>query len=414
MPQMQSILANLFGRPIGKIFLMPLEISSWPSQKVSVYLALENFQLDSESQKILDFIFERSETMSITIDRLMLEYEHSENAFRWERTFDSLERPIAIIDSDYEILRANKKFADTSYKLSCHRAFADQNSPCAGCPMSEALTQGKPTEGTVQIRGRVYQVNSYPILSDGGAPNTVVNSYVDITQSRELYLRLLQSEKMGALGVLAGNIAHELNNPLTGLRSLTQVLLKETKPEQPLYADLVEIEKATARSQKIIQNLQEFSAHKSTQVELFNLDEVVERTMPMLKTLFRNHRLEVNLETPDVKIKGEPSLIQQVIFNLINNACQAMKKPGTLSIETTKIEGNCVQLIIADTGGGITEQIGLRIFEPFYTTKAEGSGTGLGLSLAKEIVERHGGKIYFKSQVDQGTQFFVIFPISSK
>jgi signal transduction histidine kinase len=411
----QKFLANHYGRPFGRTFVLPLEMQSNSSSRLKVYLCLENFLTEAGSQKVIDFLLERAEPMSITVDRLLLEQEHSENAFRWERTFDSLERPIAIIDVDYEVLRSNRKFSERHAGKSCFQSFAGRELACEGCPLGEALEKGRPAHGTVLVPTasgtKTYQVHSYPINLEGGRPTNVVNAYVDITQSREIYIRLLQSEKMGALGVLAGNIAHELNNPLTGIRSLAQVLLTEIDPTSTLSADLKEIEKATERSQKIIRNLQDFSSKEGAKQEKFSLDEIVERTIPMLKTLLRTHRLEMDLGTSSQKVLGEPHLIQQVIFNLINNACQAMKGPGTLTVETEvmKKEG-LVLLRVKDTGTGISEEIATRIFDPFFTTKREGQGTGLGLSLSREIVERHKGKIEFKSTPGKGTEFLVMLP----
>jgi signal transduction histidine kinase len=411
----QKFLANHFGRPFGKLLVTTLEMQSQTSAEYQVHICIEIFLPEPQSQKVLEFLMERIEPISITIDRFLLEQEHSENAFRWEQTFDSLARPIAIIDLEYEVLRSNKKFSDRSTKSICYEIFAQRTAPCEGCPMAQALTLAKPEYGTIQVKTaeglRVFQVHSYPINLEGGRPTNVVNAYVDITQSRELYIRLLQSEKMGALGVLAGNIAHELNNPLTGIRSLTQVLIKEVDPHSPLAGDLIEIEKATERSQKIIRNLQDFSSKEGTPLEDFSLDEIVERTIPMLKSLLRSHRLEIDLSTDNRKVRGEPHLIQQVVFNLINNACQAMKTPGTLSISTEIIaEKKQLLLRIKDTGPGIPEDIQARVFEPFFTTKKEGLGTGLGLSLSREIIERHHGKIEFISSEGKGTEFFVQFP----
>lgn len=411
----QKFLANHFGRPFGKLLVTTLEMQSETSAEYEVHLCIEMFLPEGQAQKVLEFLMERLESISITIDRFLLEQEHSENAFRWEQTFDSLARPIAIIDLEYDVLRSNKKFSDRGHKSPCYELFAQRNSPCEGCPMADALEQAKPAHGTIHVKteagARVYQVHSYPINLEGGRPTNVVNAYVDITQSRELYIRLLQSEKMGALGVLAGNIAHELNNPLTGIRSLTQVLIQETDPNSPLAADLNEIEKATERSQKIIRNLQDFSNKEGTQLENFGLDEIVERTIPMLKSLLRSHRLEIDLSTENRKVRGEPHLIQQVVFNLINNACQAMKNPGTLTISTEFLAVEKRLLLkVKDTGPGIPKDIRTRVFEPFFTTKKEGFGTGLGLSLSREIIERHHGKIEFISEEGQGTEFLVQLP----
>lgn len=234
---------------------------------------------------------------------------------------------------------------------------------------------------------------------------------MDITQSRDLYLRLLQSEKLGAIGSLAGNIAHELNNPLTGLRSLSQVLLHQVEEGSSLKSDLVEIEKAAGRSQQIIKNLLEFSQGGPQQKRVMNIDDIVNKTMPLLKTVMRIHRQDIQLNAADSLIEVEPHFIQQVVFNLVNNACQAMKDPGTLSVRTEYLKKEKrVLLEISDTGSGIAPELQEKIFEPFFTTKKEGLGTGLGLSLTKKIVETMGGEIRVFSEMQKGSRFQVIFP----
>jgi signal transduction histidine kinase len=223
---------------------------------------------------------------------------------------------------------------------------------------------------------------------------------------------MLQNEKMGAIGMLAGNIAHELNNPLTGLRSLSQVLLQEADQKTNLYSDLVEIEKAAARSQRIIKNLLDFSKGEDQPAEDISVDEIVERTLPMLKSALRTHRLEVDLETLDKSVHVEPHLVQQVVFNLVNNACQAMKDSGRLAI-TSKFAQDKVYLEVEDTGPGIPEDIQRRIFEPFFTTKKEGHGTGLGLSMSKSIIEKFGGTIEVHNVEPHGARFVIVLPCKS-
>ncbi|MEZ0390853.1 MAG: nitrogen regulation protein NR(II), partial [Pseudobdellovibrionaceae bacterium] len=329
---------------------------------------------------------------------------------RWEKTFDGLRDPIAIVDLDYEVLRSNKKFNDKVIKKKCFESFAKSSSVCEGCPVQQAIATGEPQKGQIRVDSKIFEVHSYPILLENGSQVTnVVNQYVDITQSRELYLRMLQSEKMEAIGLLAGNIAHELNNPLTGLRSLAQVLLSQTQ-EGGLHSDLLEIEKATARSQQIIRNLLDFSWGGPQVKRDITLDEIVSKTIPMLKAVMRVHRQEFDFEAQSALISVEPHLIQQVVFNLVNNACQAMKEPGVLTVTTSILDGQAI-LCVGDTGPGIPENLKEKIFEPFFTTKKEGLGTGLGLSLTKKIVESFGGVIRLKSESGQGALFEVSFPI---
>lgn len=409
------IFANHFGRPFVKAYIVPLELrltSRFLGRDAEAILCVENSLTEKELTPFLDFIGDRMRPLSMALDRVLLENQLSIFSYRWEKTFDGMRDPIAILDTDFNVVRSNRKFSERFIQQKCYEVFAQRQSPCEGCPAQQALREGQTQIGQIRVGGRVYQVHSYPILLDHGVKATnVVHQYVDITQSRELYLRMLQNEKMGAIGMLAGHIAHELNNPLTGLRSLAQVLLQEAPKNENLYTDLVEIEKATARSQKIIKNLLDFSKGENQPLEFVNVDDVIERTLPMLKSALRNHRLEVDLNSGTDKVWVEPHLLQQVVFNLINNACQAMKDAGTLTIRTN-VNAEQVVIEVEDTGPGVSEELQRRIFEPFFTTKKEGHGTGLGLSMSKSIIEKFGGIIRFSNVKPHGSCFSIVLPLN--
>ncbi|MNJ92676.1 Sensor protein ZraS [compost metagenome] len=404
--------ANHFGRPFVKAWMMPLELRltrHLTEGKGEALLCVENSLSGKEATAFVDFMTDRMGPLSMALDRVLLENQLSSFSYRWEKTFDGMRDPVAIVDVEYNVIRANRKFSDKFLNHKCYETFASRGANCDGCPVPQALLEGKPQVGQIKADGRIYQVHSYPIRGEqNGKTTNVVNQYVDITQSRELYLHMLQSEKMGAIGMLAGNIAHELNNPLTGLRSLSQVLLQETEVESTLHADLLEIEKAAARSQRIIKNLLEFSKEEQAS-EYISVDEIVERTMPMLKSALRTHRTEMDLKTLAKTVFVEPHLLQQVVFNLINNACQAMKDSGKLRV-ATRFENKKVILEIEDTGPGIPDEIKGRIFEAFFTTKKEGHGTGLGLSMSKQVIEKFGGRIEFKNVEPHGTCFVISLP----
>jgi signal transduction histidine kinase len=408
--ELLKALANHFGRPFVKGLYVPLEMKESSFHGAQAGICLEVSLSDSELDLFLEFIRERVQSVAITVDRLMLENELVQFSYRWEKTFDGFRDPIAIVDVDYEVLRSNKKFSDKIIKKKCFESFARKDLICEGCPILKAIETGQSQKGQIHVGARVFEVHSYPILLENGSQVTnVVNQYVDVTQSRELYLRMLQSEKMGAIGLLAGNIAHELNNPLTGLRSLSQVLMAETT-QASLKGDLLEIEKATARSQQIIRNLLDFSWGGPQAKRMTTLDEIVSKTLPMLKAVMRQHRQEFDFNAGESQILVEPHLLQQVVFNLVNNACQAMKDPGTLALNTF-VRDDQVVLQVKDTGPGIPENIREKIFEPFFTTKKEGLGTGLGLSLTQKIVQSSGGKILVQSEEGHGALFEVMLPI---
>jgi two-component system NtrC family sensor kinase len=421
-------LANEFGRPYVKVLAIPLKrraVASDSSDEAPATLFFEHSLADDKIDAFLSFISERLQPLSIALDRILLEYHLKWTSVQWEGTFDGIKDPIAIVDIDYRVVRANRHYSydhakqNRLFETACHKVFANSDTICRGCPVAKALETGQPQKGQIKRGDRVYDVLSYSIhLGDDTISTNVINHYVDVTSSRELHGRMIQSEKMAAVGLLAGNIAHELNNPLTGIRSLAQVLLEEVPKEGTLKDDILEVEKASERSQKIIENLLSFSKGESDQKQVFiSLNEVIRRTMPMLKTALREHRSELLLSTDEPKVKVEPHLMQQVVFNLVNNACQAMKESGAVTVKTeteADPQGRLWSLIhVIDTGEGVPADIIESIFEPFFTTKEKGQGTGLGLSMSRSVIENFGGTISVSSKVREGTHFVVRIPVAT-
>ncbi len=419
----RQYLANEFGRPFVKVLAVPLKrraVASDSEAESPATLFFEHQLNDDKVDRFLSFVSERLQPLSIALDRILLEYHLKYTSLQWESTFDGIKDPIAIVDIDFEVVRSNRHFAGATgqrvYDTKCHKILMQSESVCRGCPVEAALSSGEPQKGQVKRGQKVYEVFSYPIRIKGDSFLTnVINHYVDVTSSRELHGRMVQSEKMAAIGLLAGNIAHELNNPLTGIRSLAQVLLAEI-PEGTFKEDIGEVEKAAGRSQKIIENLLDFSKGGTEQKqELISLNEIVRRTLPMLKTAMREHRSEINMSEDEACVKVEPHLMQQVVFNLVNNACQAMSDPGTITIEVETVQDEVGRRVSAlhvrDTGVGIPPEIIDNIFEPFFTTKEKGQGTGLGLSMSRSVIENFGGQISVRSRLNEGTHFTVSLPV---
>lgn len=408
-----GMLANILMRPIAKILPVEIDLAGRTAT-----LFIEHTGNQRELKQLENHLLERRRPFAMSLDRLLLEMENNFSSYRWEKTFDNLKSPIAIIDREMSVLRSNRHFTSGERRGMCYRVFAGHEKRCDGCPIDQVLEKGQTQTGVVQVNQRSFEVHSYPIrLQEEGAITNIVNIYVDITPQRELQRRVLQNEKMSAIGLLAGNIAHELNNPLTGLRSLAQVLESQVPADSTMAQDLKEIEKASARSQTIIRNLLDFTTPGAQPLQATSVDAIVEKTLPLLKSMLRIHRLDLQLNAKQAVVMVEPNLIQQVVFNLINNACQAMKTAGQLTLRTLVIEGaaaqgKAVELQVADSGPGIPVEVQKRIFEPFFTTKTEGHGTGLGLSLSREIVEKFNGEISFISEGGKGTTFVVRLPVA--
>jgi signal transduction histidine kinase len=224
---------------------------------------------------------------------------------------------------------------------------------------------------------------------------------------------------MAAIGQLASSVAHELNNPMSAVISLSQLLLKEVDPALPCHEDLKNIEEAALRCKKIVEDLLVFSRKpQMSRHEPVNLQEAVAKALKLLRPKLDVKGIVVKEDFP-AGLSGipiHPDPLQQVLINLISNARDAMESGGILRLRAwreKKKDAEYVVLSVQDTGRGIpAHQIG-RIFEPFYTTKPPGKGTGLGLSICRRLMEALGGGIEVTSREGKGANFFVWFPLQS-
>lgn len=390
-------LANVFSRPFARLFSIPIQIRQGSAEDEEIssgVIYFEHSLQDEQKYDFVEYLEERLHLIGVALDRLFLESDLREASIIWEKTFDEIADPVAIFDDDKKLVRSNKAF---------QLRFSEMDPPGY-------------IDGNLQYNGRTFEVRRYPIVgADGTHSTNVVIHYLDITLAHQLQKQMIQQEKMAALGHLAGNIAHELNNPLTGIQSMAQILAAKTDIDASVKSDLLEVESAAERCQKIIKNLLDFSkGEASPKHERTDMNSIVQNTLPLLKTLISLHELELDLTQKENPINVEPQLFQQVVFNLIKNACQAMSQGGRMLIKTqvTAALPAVVELIIEDNGPGMSEDVKTQIFDYFFTTKPKGEGTGLGLSMSKSIVQSFGGEINVQSELKKGTQFRVSLPLA--
>ena len=239
----------------------------------------------------------------------------------------------------------------------------------------------------------------------------------DLTERRKFEARLLQSEKLTALGVMAGGIAHEVRNPLAVISSAAQLLVEKKLSREVQRECADKIFRAAHKASDIVENLLRFARPSDLGVmESLDLAQVVEEALALVANQLRVGRVQLRMRRPDrpVRVRGNAGLLQQLVTNLALNATNAMReKGGTLNISLT--EGtNKATLKVSDTGEGIPEAERSKIFDPFFTTMPVGKGTGLGLSIGYAIVEQHEGKINVVSKEGKGTTVTVILPIERK
>src|SRR5206468_66937 len=222
----------------------------------------------------------------------------------------------------------------------------------------------------------------------------------DVTRRVQLEEQLQISEKMASIGLLAAGVAHEVNTPLTGISSFTQMLLDGAAPDDPRTKVLEKIERQTFRAAKIVNGLLNLARPAQVESGAVDVNVVVNDVLALLDHQFRTGKIQVRKELVQHApiVQGIEYKLQQVFLNLFLNARDAMPKGGWLSV-VTRAEGGDVVVEIADTGLGIPPEQLSRIYDPFFTTKALGKGTGLGLSITYGIVQEHGGTITCDSAV---------------
>ena len=278
--------------------------------------------------------------------------------------------------------------------------------------ISKALSSGEGApEPDEPILSR--HVSADAVLIRGGA----VVALRDHSDERLLQERLLQSEKMASVGQLVSGVAHELNNPLTGVMGFAQLLLARDLDDL-VRSQIQTIYGEAERAAKIVQNLLSFARRRKPTKELADVNALLQRVLELRSYDFtvRNIALDMTLDTKLAKVRLDSDQIQQVFFNLIKNAEQAVTdshKGGRLIISTASMPDG-VRVTVADDGPGISPEDQRRIFDPFFTTKEAGQGTGLGLTICYSIVDEHDGRIWMENLPEGGAAFHIDLPIGEE
>src|SRR5580698_6469971 len=248
---------------------------------------------------------------------------------------------------------------------------------------------------------RVLERFARPVLDREGARVGWLELYYDVTGERQIQSKLLQTEKMAAVGQLVSGIAHELNNPLTAIMGYGQLLLGQgLKPEQ--YSEATKVFQQAERARRIVKNLLYFARENEPERTRVDLNEIVERTLALRSYELRveNILVECELARDLPETMADPYQLQQVVLNLLMNAEQALlqkRGQGKVTIKTRTDDGHRIAMEISDDGPGVPRGIASRIFDPFFTTKPSEVGEGLGLSIVYGIVKQPGGEVTFEN-----------------
>jgi PAS domain S-box-containing protein len=251
-----------------------------------------------------------------------------------------------------------------------------------------------------------------PDSEDDGAR---VVTFDDVTERVKLEEQMLRQERLASLGMLAAGVAHEVNTPLTGISSYTQMLLEDLAPEDPRREVLEKIEEQSRRASSIANSLLNLARPDRAAFEVLSLNETVQDVLRLYEPQIRGRglRLDVTLDPDLPRVEGHKGKLQQVLLNLLLNAKDALDEGGRIQVSTHAGEERVI-LDVTDNGVGISEDDLPRIFDPFFTTKGRGKGTGLGLSLSYGIVREHDGEMHVESVPGELTRFRVEIPVTRR
>jgi signal transduction histidine kinase len=353
-------------------------------------------------------------------DQRKLEKKIRESKRNLEAIFDSIRDQLSIRAPDYQIQRVNRavieKYHTTFEELigrKCYEAYYQRDLPCEKCPVTVTLETKQPAS-VVQKNPTIdstLHIFSYPILDDKGDLLSVIEYSRDVTEEQRLHEQLIQSEKLAGIGILASGVAHEINNPLTGIIGMAEASLEE-EDISTIKSYLTDILNCGQRISEIVKGLRSYCrVAKQEEQNPIDMNEVLEESLKMVRLAVKTSSVEVVKKfQPIDKVVANLGEIQQVFTNLITNAFQVMDGKGGILTLCTRSLRDSVEVKVSDNGMGIPQKHLSQIFDPFFTTKRTGEGTGLGLNIVYRIVTKYGGTIDVESREGSGTTFTLRFP----
>ena len=352
----------------------------------------------------------------------------------WERTFAAIGDIATIQDADHRILRANRRACqvlgvppEELVGKFCYEVFHGGTQPCDGCPA--VLTALDATIHSAEIvherLGRTFSVSAAPVCGPNDELVSIIYISKDITEMKALEAQLRQAQKMEAIGTLAGGIAHDFNNILTPVLGYAEIIVDSLPVDSPLAEPAHQVYTAGMRARDLVKQILTFSRQTEQERSPLQIHLVVKEALKLLRSSIPT-TIEIKQDIgTTAMVLADPTRINQVVMNLCTNAYHAMRESGgilAVSLQEVTIgsedyitelhlrPGPYLRLEVSDTGCGMPHHLLERIFEPYFTTKAKGEGTGLGLSVVHGIIASLGGHITVYSEPGKGTTFHVYLP----
>jgi len=404
----------------------------------------------------------RVEHRTADLKKEVVERKHAQKELLKSKTmlqsvFDGISEPLLLLDNNLTVKILNRAAIEyygdngrSAIDKPCYRVFKENSGPCEGCNIAPAVFEGR--HGNFERKGfmnpeRLERVVVYPVKEKSGEDGSAIIRVTDITESKMLERQLIQNEKMASLGVLISGIAHEINNPnnyisvnipiLRDYLNIVMPIVDEYAQQNPdmeimymSYAEFREdifelidnVQHGSRQINSIVRDLKVFSAvDKDKKNEKIDLKPMIEKVVSFCESKIRRSVKSFNVQMPEnlPETPVESQLLEQILINLLINAAQAFDKPVSenseinLSVSMDDVKENQLTIDVSDNGCGMDEVTMEKIFDPFFTTKSSEEGTGLGMYIVHNLIEKMGGRIEVHSRLGQGSNFRVILGIGT-
>ncbi len=371
---------------------------------VRTYITVNTFQKDDVKTTFL-----------VITDLTQHLQEISAERERLFNVLDSLPAMIALLTPDHLVAFANRGFKERfgeSQGRHCYDYCFGNKEPCSFCESYKVLETGKPHHWEVKSPdGRFIDAYDFP-FTDTDGNHLILEMDIDITEKKSMEKQLKDAERLAAIGATAGMVGHDIRNPLQSivgdvfLAKSDVSALPESEEKKSLSENLESISFDVEYINKIVQDLQDFSRHITLAAEVTDLQDLCEAVL-FKNGLPDNIEGACRIEEDARKQVTDPALLNRALSNLISNSVQAMPEGGKLYVHAFK-DGNDTVITVEDTGCGIPESVGSKLFTPLFTTKSKGQG--FGLAVVKRVIETLGGAVTYESEVGKGTKFILRLP----
>ena len=344
-----------------------------------------------------------------------------------QSVFDGITDQVVLMNRDFGIRMVNKAYTerynvDTDEVIGrkCFEIHGSGENPCKECGLKTVMRTRSAVvyESSCPGQGGIFQVHCYPVTDDQGEVESVIRYVKEITDQKHVEQKIQQTEKLVAMGQLAAGVAHEINNPLGVILCYVELLKRQLADYPQGLKDLSTIQKQTQNCKRIVSDLLHFARGPETRKQSASFNQIVDDVLAMVAEQFKKQGVTMERKlAPDLPSQSmDVNKMKQVVLNLLMNAHQAIEgREGRIALETGySPDSKTVRLVIRDNGHGIPEYILDKIFDPFFSTKHTGEGTGLGLSVSYGIVREHGGEISVQSKPGEWTEFRVDLPLDGE